>query len=131
MVQRWVLHDPLLNESWTFPVNPNAMTSPHGPRNLTVHATRPALGANTAGRVIEHNMDPYDWQFSGFIRTQEHHDELERWSKKVNRLELTDHLGRTWAIRFTSFAPDEQKPRATTPWRFNYEAHALNYGAVA
>lgn len=129
MVQRWVLHDPDLDESWTFPVNPNHMTSPHVSRSLAILTTPPSNQSNDSqGRVLESNADPYEWSFGGFIRTQAHHDELRRWSKKVNRLELADHLGRTWLIRMVEFDPDEKVPTKKTPWRFDYEIKALNYG---
>lgn len=132
MVQRWTLHDPRLDETYVFPVNPNAMTSPHGPRSLTILATAPVNDApNSAGRIIEAQPDPYEWQFSGFIRTKGHHDALHKWARKVNRVELTDHLDRTWSIRFTQFDPTEQRPREYVPWKFTYTVKAIMYGPVA
>lgn len=133
---RWVLRDPASDETWTFPVNPNKMTSPHAARSFNILATAPSVVANGhsrggLGRVIEGNPEPYEWSFSGFIREQQHFEDLLYWTRKVNRLELTDHLGRTWRIRFLVFNPDEQRPTARHPWRFTYDVKALNYGAVA
>lgn len=131
MAHRWELRDPATSETWTFPLNPNRMTSPHAPRSLTIMATAPSQAAQTMqGRVIENNQDPYEWTFSGRIRTQEHHDELYRWSRKVGRLELTDHFDRVWSIRMIQFIPDEKRPSQRAPWRFEYDVKTLNYGLV-
>lgn len=132
MVARWRLLDSDFDETYTFPLNPNKMTGPFAPRKLTVVATAPSSGAtNTQGRVIEGHQEPYEWQFSGAIRTQEQHDELVYWCRKVNRLILTDHFGRQWYIRMVGFDPEEKRPTANRPWRFDYIVKALNYGPVA
>jgi len=132
MYRRWTLFDQALAEAWTFPVNPNKMTSPHGPRSLTILSTAPTNTTSSShGRVVEGNMEPYEWQFSGSIRTQEHHDELRRWTRKVNRLMLTDHFDRTWWVRFTGFEVDEKRPSTHTDWRFDYTIKAINYGSAA
>lgn len=134
--KRWVLRDPVRDETWTFPVNPNKMTSPHSPRSFNILATAPSVTSNGQsrggfGRVIEGNPEPYEWSFSGYIREEDHFESLLYWTRKVNRLELTDHLGRTWRIRFLVFNPDEQRPTTRHPWRFNYEIKTINYGAIA
>lgn len=131
MVQRWTLFDPNLDESWTFPVNPNKMTSPHGPRSLQVMVTSPRPGDQAQnGLVLETNRDPHEWTVSGNIRTEDHFAELLYWVRKVNRLQLTDHFGRTWQVRMLHFNPDEQKPSQNRPWRFTYDLKMLNYGEV-
>lgn len=131
-MQRWTLVDPRTDETYVFPVNPNAMTSPHGPRSLQILTTAPVNDtASSAGRIFESNPDPYEWQFGGFIRTQDHHDQLRRWARKVNRLELIDHLGRTWSIRITQFDPQEKRPSTRTAWKFDYTVKAIMYGLAA
>lgn len=132
MVQRWTLYDPLLDDTYVFPVNPNAMSTPHAPRSLSVITTAPRVGGpSVQGRVVELNAEPYEWQFSGYVRTEDHHDQLRAWTRKVNRLVLTDHFEREWSIRMVALDLDEKRPRALQPWRFDYTIKAINYGLVA
>lgn len=128
---RWTLVDPDTSESWEFPRNPKAMTSPHPPKNTTIFA-RAAATPGVAGvcRVLQFRQSPYEWQFTGDIRTEEHYDTLIEWCKKSNRLELTDHLGRTWQIRIDSMDLNEQRPTARNDWRFEYTVKANIYGEI-
>lgn len=133
--QRWILFDPDTDEVFTFRDNPNKMTSPLGPRSLTIYPTpplyNPAVEARGGmARVIEGNREPYEWSFSGKIRHQIDHDDLMYWSRKLNRLLLTDHLGRTWKVRVLHFDPVELHPTARIDWRFTYDMKLLNYGAI-
>lgn len=128
MVQPWVFHDPSLAETWAFPVNPNRMTTPHGSRSLTVVSVFPTGGMS---RVIEGNPEPFDWTVSGYIRTEQHYADLLYWSRKVNRLELSDHFARTWLVRVQHPDINEVRPTATKPWRFNYDLKLLNYGRLS
>lgn len=132
---RWTLSDPARDETWTFPINPNRMTSPHSPRNFNILATAPTVviaghARGGLGRVIERNAEPYEWSISGVIREEDHYQELLRWSRKLNKLVLTDHFGRKWSIRILHFNPDEKKPTARRNWRYAYDLKTLNYGAI-
>lgn len=132
-VRRWVLHDPSTSETWTFPINPNKMTSPHPTKTTTIFARNYNFEDTKAGvgRVLEYQQEPYDWQFSGVIRSQQHYTDFRDWCHRVHRLELTDHLGRTWRIRFDSVDLEEQKPTLRKDWRFSYTAKAIMYGRVS
>lgn len=117
-------------------MNPNKMTSPHAPRNMTVYPSapiyNPAVEARGGmARVFEHAREPYEWSFSGVIREGEQYDELLRWCRKLRRVELTDHLGRTWLIRMSAFLPDEKKPTARRRDLYDYEVKAIIYGEIA
>jgi hypothetical protein len=69
--------------------------------------------------------------FSGFIRTQEHHDALLRWCRKVNRLELTDHFGPHLVDPHHPVRPHEKRPSMRVPWKFDYTVKAIMYGLAA
>lgn len=133
---RWRLYDPATGERWEFIHNPNQMTSPHLPRAISIFVTpplyNPAVEARGGmARVHETNTQPYEWSFSGWIREEAQYEQLLHWTRKVTRLQLTDHFGRTWWIRFKEFDPDEQRPSHRSDWRFDYDIKATMYGAVA
>lgn len=132
---RWTLHDPTTNETYVFPLNPNKMTTPHSPRNFNIIATAPS-GALTGGsrqgmgRVVELARDPFEWSFSGRIKTEAHYDRLLAWSNKVHRIQLSDHFGRTWLVRVLDFNPNELTPTPRISWRYEYDFKVLNYGEL-
>lgn len=135
MVQRWNLFDPNTDESWTFPMNPNKMTSVHSPRNLTIYPRaalyNPAVEARGGmARVFEHAKEPYTWTFSGVIREGEEYDGLLYWTRKLRKIHLTDHFGRTFLIRIQAFKPDEKRPTFHRPDRYDYDVEAIIYGVV-
>lgn len=132
-VLRWRLVDPSTGETWVFPRNPNKMTSPNEPKATTVFARNFNFADDKQGvsRVLQHHRNPYDWQFSGDIRTQAHYEALRDWARRVERLQLRDHFNRTWLIRFDSVELEELKPNARTPWRYSYTAKALIYGRLS
>lgn len=133
MFIRWSLYDPSVTETWTMPRNPNKMTSPHPPKQTAIFARNFNFADDQAGisRVLQFRQQPYEWSFSGDIRTEQHYEDLRDWSRRVGRLELTDHFDRTWLIRFDSIDIDEQRPTARNAWRFTYTAKAIIYGRIS
>lgn len=132
---RWILRDPATGEAWEFSINPNKMTSPHSSRNIRVFTTppfyNPAIEARGGmARVFEGNKEPHEWSFGGVIRTEAQYRSLLYWTRKVSKVHVTDHLGRTWVIRFKEFNPDEKRPTARRAWRFDYEIKAMMYGEL-
>ena len=124
MTTRWVLTDPATDETWTMPINPDQMTSPHpAPKRLRtqygirrgVHRIRTFMSAPTAN----------DWEWQGVIRTEEHYDALVAWAQKPNEVHVTDHLGRTWEVLISQFQPTDRKPTVNVPWRLRYRMRAL------
>lgn len=123
---RWVFTDPTTAETYTFPRNPNGMTSPYLPQ-VTTPMARTIDGRARAARAL---AVPVEWSFKGDIRTQAHHDALAAWAAKDHRVHVTDHLARTWEVMLTQFDADEQRPRLSTPWRFTYQMRALIYRRI-
>lgn len=130
---RWSIHDPWTGETWVFPMNPNRMTSPHPAKSSTIFSRNANQVDDTTGisRVLQQRQSPYEWQFSGVIRTQQHYESLRDWARRLERLELKDHFGRIWSVRFDSVDINEQRDTARNPWRFEYTAKAIVYGRLA
>lgn len=129
---RWTWSDPATGESWEMPRNPHEMTSPHGPRNLTIFSRNGyGDGAGGVSRVIERRAEAYVWSFTGKIRTPEHYAAFLHWTKKVHRTRITDHFGRTWEIRTESVEIEELKPTPRRTHRFDYTVKATMYRQVS
>ena len=129
---RWQFHDSHESESWTLPMNPNAMTSPHAMRQYK-YGHGVDRGLNRI-RVFELPHDPISWEFSGYIRTKQHHDELRRWADKQHEIEITDHLDRTFEVIIQHYAPEDrvigEVPLSSSlsderRWRMRYKMTAL------
>lgn len=125
---RWTLTDASSLDSWEMPISPNKMTSPHGPKNSTIFA-RPSGGPGIT-RVLQFRQAPFEWSFSGVIRTQQHYDAFVEWTAKTGRLWVDDHLGRRWEVRVNSMELDERKPTFVHPWRYDYTVKTTMYGQV-
>lgn len=120
-VKRWVFQDPYNDDEYTFHFNPSEMTSPHGPKRIEFAATTAVRGEKIA---FEGSTEPVQWQFSGSIHIKEMHDALLVWSKKNNRIWVTDHFGRAWLIYITNYAPVPVRSVGEY-WRHNYTMNAL------
>jgi hypothetical protein len=115
--RRWVFFDPIMNETWTVPLNPNQMTSPWPARKFAYRTT--TAGRGGANVIYEGRADLAQWQFSGILLDKTHYDELLYWSQKANSVHVTDHLGRTFKVLFDQF---DAKPKAAygKPWKHDY-----------
>lgn len=122
-MSRWVLTDPATSETWTMPINPNAMTSPFPSKNLS-HAYGVLRGSERAQSFL-HPPALVQWEWRGVIRSQEHHDTYLHWAAKSSEVHVTDHLGRTWEVLITAFEPEDRKPTARTEWRMRYAVRAV------
>ncbi len=114
------------------------MTSPYPEKSSTVHTTPyvwDAAGVHQGvARVLQLRDQPYDWSFSGKISGADGRQFLKAlitWTQKSGKIDLTDHLGRTFRLRFTAFTPGEKTPTPRSPWRFTYEAHATIYDIIS
>ena len=119
----WTFHDPVTLETWTLPINPNAMTSPHRPKSF-VHARGSRVNQNEARSWLL-PPEAWEWQFEGVFRTEEQHDAFLDWAQRPYPIEITDHLGHGRLVVFSRFAPEERQPTAATPWRFRYRTTVL------
>lgn len=118
---RWVLHDPITDETWTMPINPNAMTPIIKRRDVRHTASR----WGTLTQQMPRREEALEW--SGVIRSQTHYDELVTWAMKRNAVEVTDHVGRTFRIYITDFEPTDRAPipRAPKRWRYTMKSKLL------
>lgn len=141
-VKRWEIRDTKTGETYLFPMNPNKMTSPHAPRKTTVFARSGGampgylysggrFANHAVARVMQYRQEPYTWQFSGRIITLQQYEDFLDWTGRVARLEISDHLGRTFSVRMDSFELSEKKPTPRRPYRFEYTVTALIYGQVS
>lgn len=130
-VTRWVFYDPALNETWQVPRNPDAMTSPYPERKFVYNST--TAGANGGVSVVyEAHADPAQWQFSGKLKTQDHFNQLMKWRRKNNRVQVTDHLGRTFFITINKMdmVPVRVNPYAGEFWTHAYTATCSVYSTI-
>jgi hypothetical protein len=127
-VIRWTLTDPATSESWTMPINPNAMTSPQTAKTLR-HAYGIRRGVDRV-RTFKTPNPAVQWEWSGVIRSKEHYDDYVYWASKTGEVHVTDHLGRTWEVFMASFEPEDRQPMANVPWRLRYKVRALLIGRV-
>lgn len=119
---KWVLNDPDTAETWTMPINPDSMSSPHPAKPLR-HAYGVRTGLHRA-RTFMAAQAPVRWTFGGVIRTQAHYDALEDWASK-DIVHITDHLARTWVVVMQGFDPVDRRPTPQTPWRLRYQMQTL------
>lgn len=128
MTTRWVLTDPATSETWMMPINPNAMTSPQAGKNLqNSYGIDRAYDPGSRQRVNTFLAppSPTQWEWSGVIRSKDHYDAYVHWTQKPSEIHVTDHLGRTWEVLITAFAPEDRVPTQTVPWRLTYSVKAL------
>jgi hypothetical protein len=127
-VIRWRFYNPRTLLEYVVPINPNQMTSPHGPRDTIGYTVSPI---DQQVRARRNHKVPHEWQFAGVIRTQEHHDALRDWCASPDLIEVSDHLGRTFQVRLFSFEPVERRPTPHVPWRFRYVVRCYVHGRLA
>lgn len=120
------------SESYTLPYNPYQMTSPHAAREFKyatgIHDGRKRM------RVFETPHQPANWEFTGFIHTKQHHDELDHWARKDHPVQVTDHMRRTFEVVIQEFVPEDRRfgrhPRSDSldddvRWRMRYTMKCL------
>lgn len=122
----WVLSDPVTAATWTMPINPDKMTSPHPRKTLQHVRGTDGKARSTAGR-----KQAVEWSWEGVIRSQAHYDALLEWAQKPYPIEVTDHFGHTWSVVIQAFLPVDRRPNPRTPIRLRYTMQTLNLGRVA
>lgn len=121
---RWILHDPVADETWTMPINPDSGSE--FPYRRTF-AAGTGWRKDDRVRLFEQKPRGEEFNWSGVIRTQAHYDALLAWASKSNAVTLTDHIGRQLRIYITSFEPVDRKPtrRLSTRWRYTMKSILL------
>ena len=123
---RWLFTDPVAVTTYRVPINPNRMTSPYPPKQLST-----AQSIRVHWRIRRDSFTkPHEWTFSGVIRDIDHHDALVLWSQKQNPFTIDDHLGRTFNVVSVSFKPNEKRPTARVTARYDYDFTVLVLGEV-
>lgn len=125
---RWLFEDRDDNTiNYRFPWNPNRMTSPYRPKVF-----EPAVNRFGPARVLQSKRNaPYEWSFSGRIKTQAFHDALLEWSQKSAPFFVYDHLGRVWTVMPSRFDITELKPSAHVADRYDYTFTTFILGGPA
>lgn len=119
---RWQLHDLVADETYTFKHNPKVMTS-MAPPHQTKSMARAIDGKVRGLRTPDH---PFVWSFSGKVRNKSEYDTLLAWSRRPNRLRLTDHVGRVHDVLPQKFsATPVEKSGMGDPWLFEYTIETL------
>lgn len=95
MVTRWELYDPVVPETYVFPLNPRTMDNIHVERNITGGTTTAVNGLTL---VTEGNVQPLPWGFNGRTYDAAHYAALLAWKNKPYRVRVTDHFGRSFWI---------------------------------
>ncbi len=125
-VHRWHFQNPVTGEDWSHPINPNAMTSPHRPREVVTTAGAGPHGSFESGLLTRvPPPQPKQWEFSGVIRTESHYQDLDRWAHMETPIYITDHLDRTWEVVIETFVPEDRQPTYRVPWRYRYTMRCL------
>lgn len=124
---RWLFQDPQATlADYRVPINPNRMSSPYLGKQLD---TLPNLRGRL--RTRQSPPVPFEWTFSGVIRTQAHHDSLLAYSQADNNIHITDHLGRQWDVIPQRFNPTEKRPSVRIADKYDYEFVSLVIGRLA
>ena len=144
--QRWKLETFDQSESYTFPINPNVMSSPIPAQSLTynwagdLRSRLYGVGGGTQ-TVMTHSFvgtraprAPVQWSFGGVLYDEAHYAAMVEWIGK-GKVRLTTDLGEILQVRLTAFQPERKSPqRPRHPFRHHYTVKALvyfyNYGQV-
>lgn len=118
-VRRWRFQAE--GETYTVPLNPNAMTPLFPTRAITA---RPVVHGDKV-LLFEGSTPPTNWQFSGDILDEAHHEALRHWVYDITqRVMIRDHYGRDIECVLTQFEP-VPKRALNRPWRHTYTIRAL------
>jgi hypothetical protein len=121
MVTRWTFFDPIVNETYTVPINPNSGDAPAFVKSLDYQASAAPDGKTL---VFEGRAEPRKLEMGGVVLERAHLEALEYWTKKRNRVVITDDMGRSFTVYITDFTPTRE-PRRSHPWRHTYQMSAL------
>lgn len=112
----WQIYDPVTAETITLEINPNDDGSLQYEKQMTYKNTS-APGGNVV--AFEGRDAPYTSSFSGVLLTENQYNTYVDIFSKRYPLQLTDDLGRSFLVYFTSFKP-KRKISRTYPWRHEY-----------
>jgi hypothetical protein len=117
----WQFHDPVVDETYYWEINPNDGGYPERTKSIAYNATSAPDGQTVA---FEGREAPMSFSFSGVILTQTQFEVMNTWYEKKNQIQLTDDLGRSFWIYIRTFSPRRQRS-ASHPWKHNYTMEAI------
>lgn len=126
---RWTLQNLALTENYTFESNPYEQTSPVAGKDVQFTPQNRTVGLiPTAFVGIRAKRQPVDWSFTGIVRSVGEYNALLTWSKRPERLLLTNDRGEVLTIKITGITFARQAPqRQRTPYRHKYTVKATVY----
>ena len=112
-VHKWRFEDPYEDDPdlkyYTLAINPNSMSAPFPERAISAENT---VASNGNTIIWEGNIPPAEWQFSGFVLTEQEYENLRAWVyDKKTRLYVRDHFKRRILIVPKKFEPTPKRSR--------------------
>lgn len=128
-VRRWILQDLMPGGlgSWIMPANPRTAAPMPFKRTLTQERSTAIVGSY---HVTEAGAEAHEWEFSGFLDTQEVHDKLLAYYGLKRRFYLIDDRGRAWTVAFTGVDMVARKRIGRDDGTFNDWAHDYTVRAL-
>jgi hypothetical protein len=129
----WIFYDPVEDEEYSMPVNPNVDSSSLGVQKSNSYAvTAGSYYSDTAENpgsyynvtlIYERNDDVKKFNFSGNIYSATEYYQLLYWANKRNYFQITDDLDRTFDVYITGFNIERLRSRRF-PWKHSYNLEA-------
>ena len=129
----WVFYDPVTDDTYRMPVNPNneqSSRSVQKSQKFAVAAGRyddPSATPSSYNNVTLIYEGPDEisrFNFSGVIYTQIEYINLFSWAEKPNMIHITDDLDRTFEVYVVSFSTERRRSKKF-PWKHNYTMEAV------
>lgn len=129
----WRLYDPVEDEAYLMPVNPNVDSSSLGVQKSSGYSvTAGGYYSDTAENpgsyynvtlMYERNDDVKKFNFSGNIYNATEYYQLLYWANKKNYFQITDDIDRTFDVYVTGFSIERLRSRRF-PWKHSYTLEA-------
>jgi hypothetical protein len=121
MVVRWKFFDPIDDETYVFPVNPNEGGTGDRTKNISQQATAAPEGKTL---LFEGRDSPETINLSGVVLEQAQLDAFNTWFDKRHQIRVTDDLGRQYWAYMTRFSATRNR-RRSHPWHHSYTMELL------
>jgi hypothetical protein len=131
----WIFYDPVLDESYSLPVNPNSDNSSIGiSKNIPYSVSSASYkSSNTNYQNVSVILDTVDevkrFIFSGLIYSETEFNNFLYWANKQNYIEITDDLSRTFQVYIKSFKLERVRS-ARFPWKHKYSMETVVRGIL-
>lgn len=122
-MSRWTFYDPVALDTYVFVKNPSKMTTIEPKHRTTAVPISPVDSLRRATRLPDL---PFQWSFTGRLRSKTEHDTFVNWAGRQNRIRVTDHLGRVHEVLPKLFGPTPLERLGTpNPWLMDYTFETL------